>query len=208
MLLSIEKNFLFVHVPKTGGTSVTRALNPWAVHPPLTPINKLLSRFRLQRDPAKVRLRVHGSLEDAYAQLPRDFANSLFKFAFVRNPWDRLVSEYSFILARKNHPRHAEVKALPDFLAYLYYEKTRARGRGQAQMLSAPADRPPIDFVGRFESLRTDFSEACTRIGIDASLPHLNQTKHRDYRDFYDETSRSYVAEAWAEEIQEFGYEF
>lgn len=208
MLLSIEKRFLFVHVPKTGGTSVARALDPWVVHPPLTPLNKLLSRFRMQRDPAKVRLRVHGSLADAYAQLPQEFADSLFKFAFVRNPWDRLVSEYSFILARDNHPRHAEVKALPDFLAYLRYEKERARGRSQARMLAAPDGRPKIDFVGRFENLNADFAEACARIGIDASLPHLNKTKHRDYREFYDDASRAYVAEAWADEIEAFDYAF
>lgn len=208
MLLSIEKRFLFVHVPKTGGTSVARALDPWVVHPPLTPFNKLLSRFRLQRDPAKVRLRVHGTLADAYSQLPREFADSLFKFAFVRNPWDRLVSEYSFILARDNHPRHAEVKALPDFLAYLRYEKQRARGRSQARMLAAPAGRPEIDFVGRFENLSADFSAACSHMGVDAALPHLNKTKHRDYREFYDASSQAYVAEAWSDEIEAFGYEF
>lgn len=208
MLLSIEKKFLFVHVPKTGGTSVARALDPWVVHPPLTAWNKLLSRFHLQKDPAKVRLRVHGSLADAYAQLPSDFADSLFKFAFVRNPWDRLVSEYSFILARDNHPRHKEVKALPDFLAYLRYERERARGRSQARMLAAPTGRAEIDFVGRFENLAADFSEACRRMGVDAELPHLNKTKHRDFRDFYNAQTRDYVAEAWADEISAFEYSF
>lgn len=208
MLLSIEKRFLFVHVPKTGGTSVARALDPWVVHPPLTPWNKLMSRFRWQRDPAKVRLRVHGSLADAYAALPRDFADSLFKFGFVRNPWDRLVSEYSFILARDNHPRHQEVKKLPDFAAYLRYERERARGRSQARMLKAPAGRPPIDFVGRFENLADDFAQVCAQMGVDAELPHLNRTKHRDYREFYDEATCDYVADAWADEIQAFGYSF
>ena len=105
MLLSIEKRFLFVHVPKTGGTSVAKALDPWVVHPPLTPWNKLLSRFRLQRDPAKVRLRVHGSLADAYAQLPQEFADSLFKFAFVRNP-------FSFDVAVLRKGIHQSVKVL------------------------------------------------------------------------------------------------
>jgi hypothetical protein len=208
MLLSIEKKFLFVHVPKTGGTSVARALDPWVVHPPLSAWNKLLSRFHLQKDPARVRLRVHGSLTDAYAQLPDDFSDSLFKFGFVRNPWDRLVSEYSFILARENHPRHRVVKALPDFLAYLRYERERARGRSQARMLAAPPGRRPLDFVGRFENLSADFSEACRRMGVDAELPHLNRTKHRDYRDFYDAQTRAYVAEAWADEISAFKYSF
>jgi len=208
MLLSIEKKFLFVHVPKTGGTSVARALKPWVVQPPLTKWNKLMSRFHLQRDPAKVRLRVHGSLNDAYKALPREFADQLYTFAFVRNPWDRLVSEYSFVLARDNHPRHAEVAALPDFAAYLVYERERARGRSQSRMLAAPEGRAPINFVGRFENLSADFAQACAEIGVDAELPHLNKTKHRDFRDFYDTQSRDYVAQHWAEEIAEFGYDF
>jgi len=208
MLLSLEKQFLFVHVPKTGGTSIARALDPWIVHPPLTRANKLLSRFRLQRDPSKVRLRTHGYLADAYSQLNPELANSLFKFAFVRNPWDRLVSEYSYILARENHPRYSKVKALPDFLSYLHYEKQRPRWRCQARMLAAPQGRPDINFVGRFENLSADFNAVCARIGIDASLPHLNKTKHRDYRKFYDEQSQDFVSEAWADEIQKFGYEF
>lgn len=208
MLLSIEKKFLFVHVPKTGGTSVARALDPWVEHPPLTKWNKLLSRFHLQRDPAKVRLRVHGSLADAYQALPREFADQLYTFAFVRNPWDRLVSEYSFVLARDNHPRHTEVKALPDFYSYLVYEHERGRGRSQSRMLAAPAGRPAINFVGRFENLADDFAHACKQIDVDASLPHLNKTKHRDFRDFYDIKSRDYVAENWSEEIDEFGYDF
>ena len=208
MLLSLEKRFLFVHVPKTGGTSIAQALSPWVVHPPRTPVNKLLSQFRIQRDPSKVLLRTHGSLAYAYSQLNPEFADSLFKFAFVRNPWDRLVSEYSFILARPSHRRHSKVKALPNFLAYLHYARQRPDSSCQARMLASRPGSPDIDLVGRFENLSADFEAICARIGIDAPLPHLNKTKHHNYREFYDRESQSFVSEAWADEIQKFGYEF
>lgn len=208
MLLSLEKQFLMIHVPKTGGTSAAKALDQWVVHPPQDKFNKVLSRLHLRKDPAKFMLRVHGGLGYANKVLPADLMAKLFKFAFVRNPWDRLVSEYSFVLTRDYHPRHKEVKALPDFYAYLQYEHNRARGRSQADMLKGPDGQLGMDFVGRFENLRDDFAEACRRIGVDSELPHLNKTKHRDFRDYYDERNKDYVAKHWREEIELFGYEF
>jgi hypothetical protein len=208
MLLSLEKQFLMIHVPKTGGTSAARALDQWVLHPPQDKLNKVLCRLHLRKDPAKFMLRVHGGLRYACKVLPEDLPAKLFKFAFVRNPWDRLVSEYSFVCDREIHPRHKEVKALPDFHAYLVYERYRARGRSQADMLKDRDGKLGMDFVGRFENLRDDFSEICSRIGVDSELPHLNKTKHRDFRDYYDDRNKDYVAKHWGEEIKLFGYEF
>jgi sulfotransferase famil protein len=207
MLLSLEKNFLFVHVPKTGGTSIARALDPWVVHPPQGKWNKLLCRTHLRRDPGRFMLRVHGSLSYARKVLPGDLYGQLFKFAFVRNPWDRLVSEYSFVLDKSHHPRYKEVRNLANFAEYLRYEKERAHGRSQADMLLGP-DGLGVDFVGRFEQLSQDFAAVCQKLEIDSSLPHLNRTNHRNYRDYYDSGSRAYVAENWRAEIELFSYEF
>ncbi len=208
MLLSLEKQFLMIHVPKTGGTSAAKALDQWVVHPPQDKFNKILCRLHLRKDPAKFMLRVHGGLRYAEKVLPADLMPRLFKFAFVRNPWDRLVSEYSFVIDRVIHPRHKEVKALPDFHSYLEYEKFRARGRSQADMLRGADGKLGMDYVGRFENLRGDFAEACRRFGVDAELPHLNKTKHRDFREYYDDRSRDFVAKHWRDEIELFEYEW
>ncbi|NQU49232.1 MAG: sulfotransferase family 2 domain-containing protein [Planctomycetes bacterium] len=208
MLLSLEKQFLMIHVPKTGGTSAAKALDSWVVHPPTDKLNKVLCRMHLRKDPARFMLRVHGGLNYAHKVLPNGLPKSLFKFAFVRNPWDRLVSEYSFVVDREIHPRHKEVCKLGSFADYLKYEHERARGRSQVDMLKGPDGKLGMDFVGRFENLREDFAEACSRIGVDAALPHLNRTKHRDFRDYYDSQTRDYVAKHWHQEIQLFGYDF
>lgn len=208
MLLSLEKQFLMIHVPKTGGTSAAKALDQWIVHPPQGKLNKVLCRLHLRQDPEKFMLRVHGGFRYAQKVLPNELVPQLFKFAFVRNPWDRLVSEYCFVLDREIHPRHKEVKALPDFYSYLEYERYRARGRSQADMLKGRDGKLGMDFVGRFENLRDDFAEACRRVGVDSELPHLNKTKHRDFRDYYDARSTDFVAKHWREEIELFGYEF
>jgi hypothetical protein len=65
-----------------------------------------------------------------------------------------------------------------------------------------------VDFVGRFEALERDFATVCRRIGIDPSLPHINRSTHRDFRDYYTPRTKAMVAEAYSADIERFGYEF
>ena len=65
-----------------------------------------------------------------------------------------------------------------------------------------------IDFVGRFEHLNSDFDFIMIHLGIQDTLPHLNKTNHKDYRDHYDDSSRKLIEEAFAKDIEYFGYNF
>jgi hypothetical protein len=68
-----------------------------------------------------------------------------------------------------------------------------------------------VDFLGRYETLNQDFHKALADIGISAGpLPTANASdKPRDrYREFYNDTTRKLVAEWYALEIAEQGYEF
>lgn len=69
-------------------------------------------------------------------------------------------------------------------------------------------DRRIVDFVGRYETLGSDFDQVMRRLNLDLTLPHLNRTTHDDYRAYYTPESRQRVAELWAVDIANFGYEF
>ena len=65
-----------------------------------------------------------------------------------------------------------------------------------------------VDFVGRFESLGEDLAYICQRLGITASLPHINRSRHQDYRHYYDDRTANLVASHFREDIQRLGYIF
>ncbi len=211
MLLSFEKQFLFVHVPRAAGTSVRDTLAPYIAGSQQYLINRLLDGVGLRVNHVgpfpKQRFRVHDTARIAKFWLPCEAYDRLFKFAFVRNPWDRMVSMYSYIRMRTDHRRHREVTQLKGFEDYLKYE-FRRRVTSQLEMISDRRGKIIVDYVGRFERLETDFADVCQHIGIESQFLHKNQSQHEPYENYYNDCTRRLVADYFANEIEYFGYEF
>jgi hypothetical protein len=211
MILSHSHSFAFIHVPKTAGSSVFLALRHYATHPELHWSNRWLRRVGIKVNhfapwPYKC-FRPHDPVGILESRLPKAVFAGLFKFGFVRNPWDLLVSYWTFIRQTPGHKRHRRVMALPSFADYVEYEVRRG-SFSQVGMLCGQDGRLLVDFVGRFESLETDFAFICRRIGIDASLPKVNVANRGDYRDHYTPALVDRVGEAFAADIDRFGYTF
>lgn len=217
MLLSAKHRFLFVHIAKTGGTSVRAALarRRWA-DPWYWPIF-LCSRFsHLSGHRLGTKLPRHAKVIAAKELLPHDYFAALFKFAFVRNPWDLQVSSYHHI--RRERPQHlGEHRDFASFLrwkldpdrTYQYHIDTSIAL--QTDYLIDLHGRIAVDFIGRYERLEPDFRDACERIGIRAPrLPHRRQAadRGRDYRGYYDDDTAALVAERFAPDIERLGYRF
>ena len=203
MLVSESHRFLFVHVPRTGGTSIQEALQPFSTQASRNRINKVASKMGL-RAWNRRHFPVHTTLRSASRSLPGGIVQDLFKFAFVRNPWGRLASDYFFKLNNTDHRRHGETVGLGGFEAWLSQEAGKERS-SQLAMLG-----PDLDFQGRFESLSEDFGRICERLGLEVQLGHRNRARPSDWkwRELYDGTTRSLVGEGWAEEIEQLGYAF
>ena len=223
-----EYQCLFVHVPKTAGQSVEQFF---------------MDRLGLDwdRDRAAVMLgdnpdRDRGTEKLAHLSAAEYVADGfvsadefarLFKFSFVRNPYERIVSEYLY----RNYFAH---RSFRDFVLH----KLPQPGWGddyrhvmpQYDMLHDGEGRLLVDFVGRFENLRQDFAEVCARLGItDAELPHRNPSNKRSrtlkrrvrnfvfrngegdkrrYTEFYDDETREAVSRFYRKDLEAFGYDF
>jgi hypothetical protein len=198
-----EQKLIFVHIQKTGGTWVTRSFG----RPP-----SLAEKHFLAIDLR----RLYG--EDAW--------RSHFKFSFVRNPWDRLVSWWSMIdgnraaLVSGARLNEFQVMVLSgaltfrEFLLQCDREVIESEGpkwifRNQLEYLSDESGTLMVDFVGRFEHLASDFGEA---MRLAQAHPPVVIPVHRnprsDYRTFYDDALAELVAVKYQADIEAFGYSF
>ena len=212
MLISYSRRFAFIHVPKTAGSSVYRALAPYGDVADGYWANRWLARIGIHVNhyaPHRLKkFRPHTTAETLRRNLPPEVFESLFKFAFVRDPWSLLVSYYHFIRDSGRHHRRMLAITLGSFEDFVAYE-TRRRRVSQTALLAGRDGRILVDFVGRYESLDSDFAFICRQIGIaSAPLGHFNATAHRDHREYYDARLARLVRDAYAEDIERFGYEF
>ncbi len=209
MLISDRHRYIFVHVWKVAGMSIQRALQR-ADRRWMNPFIWALAKLGLVAAPSKMtyaRLDEHITAAELKQKLPATVFDRFFKFAFVRNPWDLEVSAYHFALDHPWHHKHEQFKAMRNFDEYVEW-RVRAKGLLQSDFVTDPDGRLLMDYVGRYERLHEDFDHICQVIGVDAKLPHVNPSKHHDYRTYYTPRTRDMLAEAVRADIEMFGYDF
>lgn len=201
MILSKKHSILFVAIQKTGTTSIEKALQEY-LHPHVasstTKIKKRKS-FNYKHNSAEI-LASYPEINSIW--------DKLFKFSFVRNPWDLCVSHF-FYRQRDNRYKEA-IDA--NFKEWLMNDKKREpimwQASTQYDCLTVNGDLA-IDFVGAFENLQNDFNKVCKHMNIPSiQLDNCNSTKHKHYSTYYDQESKEYVFNLFEKDIDYFNYEF
>jgi hypothetical protein len=208
MRVSDSRRVLFVHVPKTGGSSIDLMFDTQVPD--------------ARRVPDRQRHAPYGRLLNAEPELA-----DYWSFGLVRNPWARMVSWWTMIhtifdradagnpkaIAKiRNEPtvwlKHEEFRHDFDKFVLEAPAKNPKVGRPQIKTLSA-GDRT-VDFIGRLENFADDITVIRERLGLPVvdPLPHTNRSRHGDYRDYYNDTTRDRVAEDYALDVDAFGYTF
>ncbi len=185
---------IFIHIPKAAGTSVVRTLFG------------------------------EGSRHLRYTQYeqanPRKF-REYFKFTFVRNPWSRLYSAYSFLqkggmndMDRRWAKEH--LAGFADFDSFVKGWVTPENIRSwihfypQHYFICDDALNLKLDFVGHFETLNQDFTHVQQQLGMPVTpLPNINSSAgQKHYTDHYSHEAQKIVASVYSEDISLFSYHF
>lgn len=202
-MIAHNKKIIFIHIPKTAGTSIIRVF--WD-------------------DNTKIKYRkknVYQPHETIKNVLNEEKFNEYFKFCVIRNPWDRLTSLYRY---RMQYPHNAleyniaENLSFDDYLMNIDEIEIERYCNGDEQI--CPHDQQikwivddnmniRVDMILRFENLESDWNLLCNKIEIEADLPHKTVTEgEKDYRKYYTEYTKNLVAERYKDDIEWFNYKF
>ena len=190
-MIDHKHNFIFVHIPKTAGTSIEQTLNP---------------RSPLHGDEHK-----HAEAVFYKKKFPSKF-DSYFKFTFVRNPWDRAVSYYMW---------KRKMNRIKDGTSFEQYCELLKKGKATSDSNFGLHSRPAVDwfldangnslldFIGKFENLQNDFDLVCDLMGSKRqNLKHELKIIRKPYQQYYTEKTKKIIAKIYKKDIQYFGWEF
>ncbi len=208
MIISHKRSFVFVHIPKTGGTSMALALEDRAAADDIligdTPKAKQ-RRKRQKALQAPGQLWKHSKLRDVAGLYPAD----AFVFTLVRNPWDRIVSYYHWLQEQTfAHPAVTVAKAhsFADFLRDRSMQAT-LRQHSYVSYLIDGSGKERCDLFARLEH-PADLDPLWQHLGFQLSIPHVNASaRDADWRMYYDAESFEIVREIAADDIARFGYQ-
>jgi hypothetical protein len=228
--ISHTHRFVFIHIPKTAGSSMLQAfhrdgtqwdflnVNVWPrlfgvpygveLFRELREFNSLvpITRFHEQHLPARVLRRL----------VPDDVWAGYFKFAFVRNPWDWVVSSYEYLRVMLDQQpavmaEEADIAFIVANVDFANYVRARPYFAAQPGILSYLTDASGallVDFVGRVERAEEDIAFVAQKVGVEVTLPRINVVPRPPYQEYYTPFTRDLVAREFAREIEMFGYEF
>ncbi|MBL4799499.1 MAG: sulfotransferase family 2 domain-containing protein [Oleispira sp.] len=186
---------VFVHIPKAAGSSVS------------------LSLFGFQ---VSHRSAIEYQLDD-----PLKFTE-YYKFSFVRNPWDRLVSAYFFLKQGGMDVRDkawadenlSDIDSFDQFVReWVNSENIMKKNHFIPQYLylnnGIPGSRTIlVDYVGRTEDMDASFAHVSKKIESEFELVTRNSSEHKEYREYYTEETKMIVRDIYAFDVELFGYKF
>lgn len=218
MLISWEHKFLFVHNPKTAGTSLTRALTPYARSEDkrayrllALPVTRSIVTAFLGGDDYIERatgFNPHARLADFEAQFGREKADELTKIIFVRNPYTHAVSLFSHVTRTKAHPdydRYCKL-GLTDSLRSMVEDKRPT----QSAYVTYKGDKTiSADFIGHMETANKDAARLFTELKLPAkqALPQVNIGGETsvNFAEVFDEVGPGFI-EWFRRDFENFGY--
>ena len=216
--MSIVKQLIFIHIPKTAGTSIrVLASSTFGKDYTRCPHVKKNTKIVLNEQAVFTDLRhISAGVLLSEGIISREWWNNAVKLAVVRNPWDRLVSMYHSMKKQGRYKKYPIFDCFSTFATEIssssrwikpvcgYSTNKLSHANPQVEWL-----KWGVDVVLRFESLESDWSSLCERVGIHCkALPHLEKSDRKKYQDYYDDDLAERVGRFYQEDASRFSYTF
>lgn len=200
-----ERKIAFIHVPKTAGTTI---FNYFEFKKNIRNLHRCFCNYNISL--------THLTLNQMH-----DLINieNYYKFAFIRNPWDRLVSKFNYDLQQNklsikpfqnNGNFEYFVKKLSeDFEFILQMKPTQfITCHFLPQTNFVFSKNIKLDFLGRFENFDQDIKKLAEKFNIKKEIKHENKSKHKSYDFYYTNKTKDIVEKLYKEDVKNFGYTF
>ena len=207
MIVSHRHKFIFVAVPKTGTHSVRQALREQLGPDDIEQVGLFVNKRFPFAELAKIQ-HGHLSLQQIRPFLGEQAFADFFKFAFVRNPFDRFVS-YCAFMTRDGDAFQREPRQVMRHILFTVRPLHHVLFRPQHELVVDDAGKLLADAVGRVEDMQDSYDRICARIGIpSAALGQVNSSRRGGYRDYYDQQLIDGVSELYRRDLELFDYRF
>ena len=209
-----KKKVIFIHIPKTGGESIKLSMSNYIDEVKFYEksinflLNKLINKNKSKK---KVYLPRHLFL-DRHSQL-KDYENFLgsriseyFIFSFVRNPYDRVVSNFFFIKQKKGHPKHQQYK---DWSFNEYIENVIANASEvdtQCKYLQNNKGEINLDFLGKIENFESDIMKLSEILKTNLSINNINKSERDEFIKYYTNDNIQIINEKFKKDFVKLGY--
>lgn len=235
MFIMNSKKIIFIHIPKTGGDSVSRALQKEMSWKDLILGGSEFGEQFVQVWSQMWDVSKHGTALEARDLVGSKNWTSYYTFSFVRHPFDRIVSYYGWArkmaqekkqqLGWRHYARHIPVignRWQPDMYSWNAVRAGMVTSsfsefirhpliqdsigfKPQYEFVYDSDNRLMVDFVGKLENFQEDLQAVAEKTGLSFSLPHKNKSKSREIQ--YDKEDREYIAEHFKKDYSLFDYD-
>ena len=195
MVISDKKRFIFLHIFKTAGTSISQLFLPYGRLVDRITYKYLITKkliamhsrlFHLENEGQKniTGYHKHATAQELIDVLGRDKFDSYFTFCFVRNPYDHMISLYHYIKSSRGHRMNMEANSMSFEKFVIHYINQKPQTQSEFIYLG---DERVVQFIGEFENLERDIQFICDHLGIPfKGLPHENSGfRNRDRMDYF-----------------------
>lgn len=207
-------NALYIHIPKTGGTTIGNIFHP-DVEVIDRPQNSLGKTYKDILSDLTFHIAEHKSYSQ-YKQILQEINLNIqyfYIFTFIRNPYARVYSSWKFLCHQLNinNPTFNFIdpniiSSFEGYVRHLFYNNHRDFCIEQTNYVTTS----DCNFIGRYESFESDLSILIKKFNIECTIPHLNQasSSQNEYKSHYNKNIQKMIYKIYESDFIEFKYSY